>query len=393
VGEAAVGAVGGRVVVERGKLRGEPRSPDGLGRGDEVFVGDVFGGGGAGPRVEIVPRELAVGDGAAGVGIAGDGVFGAGHVVAQKVGEAEVVPGVGGGVGERDVFLIRVQHAGVFGLAGDEADDGAEWGDASGDLSVDALGFMADEDAAVELVVVEQGDADGDILGAPVVIEERLFRAVLIDAEIDAAGGAVEIGAFGDDVDGAACATGAVEQALRAAHDIGALDVEKAVHANAGAEGAGETVATRGAHPDAANAHGLIADAVAGLLAEGIGLGVRHDGARAGAVGEHEVFEVGDADVADEIFGEDIGGDGDVLELGVELGERVGIERAVAVVGHGFDLERIQPDEIVGQFFGLGRLGFAGARGGDGGGRGDLPVGGRDRAGEGQEEGRERGVA
>jgi len=91
------------------------------------------------------------------------------------------------------------------------------------------------------------------------------------------------------------------------------------------------------------------------------------------------------ADVADEIFGEDVGGDGDVLELGVELGERVGIEGAVAVVGRGFDIERIRPDEIFGQFFGLGRFGFAGARGGGGWGGGGLPVDGREGEGESQQ--------
>jgi hypothetical protein len=38
---------------------------------------------------------------------------------------------------------------------------------------------------------------------------------------------------------------------LRAAHDIGALNVKKAVHAGAGAERAGKAVATRSADADA----------------------------------------------------------------------------------------------------------------------------------------------
>ena len=266
---------------------------------------------------------------------------------------------VGGGVGERDVFLIRIQDAGVVGLARDHANDGAERGDAESDLAVDTLGFVTDEDAAVELVVVEEGDAHGDVFGAPVVVEEELFRAVLIDAEIGAASVAVEGGALGHDVDGAARAAGAVEEALRAAHDIGALDIEEAVHAGAGAERAGETIAAGRTDADAADAHGLVADAIAGLLAEGVRFGVRHDGARAGAVVQHQLLEVGDTDIANKIFGKDIGGDGDVFKRGVELGERVRIEGAVAVIGRGLHLEGIEGYEVGGGFF-LGGGDFGG---------------------------------
>jgi len=88
---------------------------------------------------------------------------------------------------------------------------------------------------------------------------------------------------------------------------------------------------------------------VAGLLRKGVGVGVRHHGARAGAVAVEHLFDRRRADVAHEFLGEDVGGDGRLVERGVELRERVGIERAVAVVGLGLHLEGIQRDGRAGR--------------------------------------------
>ena len=368
----AAGVVGGVVVVENVELRREPLGPHGLGSDGEHFVVHVFGAAPAAPRIEVVEGESAVGDGAARPGQSGCGVDGAGETVVEHVGEAEVVAGIGGSVGERDVLLIGVQDALVDRSLALHPEDSTEGRELEGELAVEALRLVADKDAAVFLRVVQIAEAKRDIIAAPVVVELALLGAVLVDAPFALAVAAVEVGALGHGVDRAAGPARPVEQTLRTADDLGALDVERARDADGrgaeiicGARG-GKSVAVDRAATEAAHAESLVAEAVARLLGERVGFRIGHDGAGARAVVVEHLLDRRGADVAHEALGEDIGRDRDLVERGVKLRDRVGIEGAVAVVGVGFYLEGIESDEIAGGFF-LRRLFLGGGDFGGGG--------------------------
>ena len=241
--------------------------------------------------------------------------------------------------------------------------------------------------------VVQIAEAKRDIIGAPVVVELALLGAVLVDAPFALAVAAVEVGALGHGVDRAAGPARPVEQTLRTADDLGALDVERARDADGrgaeiicGARG-GKPVAVDRAATEAAHAESLVAEAVARLLGERVGFRIGHDSAGARAVVVEHLLDRRGADVAHEALGEDIGRDRDLVERGVELRDRVGIEGAVAVVGIGFYLERIEGDEIAGGFF-LRSLFLGGVDfGGGGSRRGRLAGGGREEREWREEEG------
>ena len=350
VRDAAVGAVREVIVEEDVELRRQPAAPDGLGAGGVDAVGDVLGGGPAGPGVEVVPREFPVRDRSPGPRLAGGGIDLTGEVVPQHVGEAEVVAWVGRGVGERDVLLVGVDDPLVDRLLALEADDGAHLRQLQSELTVIAFCLVADEDAAVALRVVQQGQPQREAIAADVVVELSLLGAVLVDAPRRAALVAAELGAFGDRVDRAAGAAGPVQESLRAAHHVRALDVEGRRDAGSGGAevvgrtGRGETVAVHGAAAGPADTDGLVAHPVAGLLRKSVGVGVRHHRAGAGPVAVEHLLDGGRADVAHKILREDVGRDRRAVQRGVELRERVGVEGAVAVVGLGLHLERVQRD-------------------------------------------------
>ncbi|NCZ87325.1 MAG: tyrosine--tRNA ligase, partial [Actinobacteria bacterium] len=82
------------------------------------------------------------------------------------------------------------------------------------------------------------------------------------------------------------------------------------------------TALVHGAAAGPADADGLVADSVAGLLRKSVGVGVRHHRAGAGPVAVKHLLDGGRADVAHEILRENIGGDGRAVQRGVELRER-----------------------------------------------------------------------
>ena len=134
---------------------------------------------------------------------------------------------------------------------------------------------------------------------------------------------------------------------------------------------------------DAAHPDGLVADAVARLRQERFPLRrLGADDAGAGAIAGEHLLDRGGADVAHELLREDVGGDGGFVQGRVELRERVGVERPVAVVGLGSYLKGVQRDKILG-----GLLSRRGCRRGGGGGLGAE----REREDEGAEQEGESG--